>query len=408
MSAEASIPGSPVQQFEMMLRRLLGSRQWDRALEAARDWLSQDPENIEAHLGAAQALVNLHKYPAAETHIAKVLAARPNNSFAFRLASIVFFHQHKSGKAEEYIQRAIELQPNDPNNWYQLALMRFRQNLFPAAEQHARRALELQPDNANTINLIAICQRGNPRGQYEQYLKALEIDPENGVVHTNLGGYYLNTTRDYPAAEASFRRALQLDPTNELAQKNLFAVLRLRDPLYRVLTWPRTLLRGASWARRDRGMAVRIALLLLWLALGRYILVLIAVWLMLLLPLVKVYEYLTLSDIRAAAGVVGARRGGWAGFHRWPLAARLGIFAFLVLCFWGGLFWLYEGGILPAEWIIGAAGLTLLAWYVVMLSGWWKRSRTRAAAKRAEKKFHKKARAAQQDQRQRPAAPDPY
>jgi len=389
MSNNAGIPGSPAQQFGTMLRRLLESRQWDRALEVAREWLSQDPENPDAHLAAGHALVNLQQYPAAEVHVAKALAARPNHGFALRLASIACFHQQKMAKADEHIQRAIELQPNDPMHWYQLALMRYRQGLLEAAEKHAKRALELQPENADTINLIAICQRGNPRGQLAQYLRALEIDPENGVVHTNLGAYYLNSAHDHAAAEASFRRALQCDPTNRAAQQNLFAVLRLRDPMYRVLTWPRALLRRASWGGRDRTAMARIALLLLWLILGRYFMALFAIWLMLVWPVVKAYETLTVGDIRAKAGVAGARRGGWQGFHRWPLAARLAIFALLVLSFWGGLFWLYERGVLPPEWIIGVAVVALVAWYGQALPGWWKRRRTRAAANRAEKKFRR-------------------
>jgi Flp pilus assembly protein TadD len=375
----------------MMLRRLLDSRQWERALEVSRDWLSQDPESPDAHLAAAQALVNLRQYPAAEVHLAKGLAARPNNGFALRLASIACFNQQKTVAADEHIRRAIELQPNDAMHWYQLALMRYRQGSLQAAEAHARRSLELHPENADTINLIAICQRGNPAGQYAQYLRALEIDPENSTVHTNLGGYYLNSARDYAAAEASFRRALQCDPTNETAQQNLFAVLRLRDPVYRALTWPRRLLRRASWARGDRTAMVRIALLVLWLCMGRYFMVVFVVWLLLVWPLVKAYEYLTLSDIRAKAGVVGARRGGWGGFHRWPLAARLAIFGMLVLCFWGGLFWLYESRVLPQEWIIGVAVLTLVAWYGQWIPGWWRRARNRRAAKRAEKKFQKRS-----------------
>lgn len=394
MSTNPTMPGNPAQQFGTILRRLTESRQWDRALEVARDWLSQDPENIEAHLGAAQSLINLKQYAAAQTHLGKVLAARPNYAFVFRLASIAAFHLNKTDKADEYIRRAIELQPNDAMNWYHMALMRYRQGLPEAAEKHAKRALELQPENADTINLIAICQRNNPQGQMDQYRRALEIDPQNAIVHMNIGVYYLNTAHDYAAAEAAFRRSLEIDPTDRTAQKNLFAVLRLRDPLYRVLTWPRTLLWRASWARRDRSAVVKIALLLLWLTIGRYFLVLIAVWLLLVWPLVKAYEYLTVSDIRAKAGMAGARRAKWRELHRWPVGARLGIFGLLVVCFWGGLFWLYESRVLPPEWIILAAVAALLAWYFHRIPAWWKRNRSRAAGLRAEKRYARQAKKA--------------
>ncbi len=391
MSGDASMPGTAAQRFGAILRRLIDSRQWDRALEIAREWLAEEPENPEPHLAAAQALINLSQYPAAEVHAKKVLALRPNNAFALRLASIACFRQDKMDEAQKHIGRAIELQPGDPMHWYQLALMRYQQGLLDAAEKYAKRALELEPGNANTINLVALCHRGNPQGQRDQYLRALEIDPENSAVHTNLGAYYMNSERNYEAAEASFRRALQSNPMNDLAQRNLFAVLRLRDPVYRVLTLPRTLLYGASWSRRDRRGLVRIALLLLWISAGRYFLMVFAVWLMLVWPLVKAYEYLTLSDIRARAGVIGARHGGWKGFHRWPLPARLGIFGLLMLCFWGGLYWMYETGAMPGGLIITVVILTLLVWYGVIFCRWLKRNRRRAAAVRAEKSFQRQS-----------------
>jgi tetratricopeptide (TPR) repeat protein len=402
MNTDAGIPGNPAQQFGILLRRLIDGRQWDRALEVAREWLSQDPENAEAHLAAGQALVNLGKYAPAQVHMAKVLAARPNHVFALRLASIASANQQKMAEADEYIRRAIELHPNDAMNWYQLALMRYRQGSLKVAEEHARKALELQPENADTINLIANCQRGNPSGQLQQYLRALEINPESSIVHNNLGTYYLNAANDLPAAEACYRRALQCDPANEMAQRNLFLVLRSRDPVYRVLNWPRTLIGQFSWGRRDRTMIARIGLLILWFSIGRYFLLVFAAWLMLVWPLVKAYEYLTLGDIRAKAGIVGARRGGWKGFHRWPVTARLAIFAALVMAFWGGLFWLYEASILPPAWIVGVGIVALVAWYAQLIPGWWKRTMSRAAANRGEKKFRRAAAKAKAQ-----GAPDP-
>jgi tetratricopeptide (TPR) repeat protein len=388
------MPGTPAQQYQMMLQRFIGSRQWDRALEVARDWLAQEPDNTEAHLAAGQALVNMKQFAAAQRHIEKVIAARPNMSFAFRLASIASQNLHKANEAEEYIQRAIELSPMDAMNWYQLALMRYRQGALQSAENHARRALALQPDSADTINLIAICQRGNPETQYNQYLKALELDPENAVVHGNIGVYHLGK-KDYVRAEACFRRALQLDPTNQVAQRNLFETLRQRDPVYRVMTWPRRLLYGASWLRRDRAMAARVGLLLLWLAAGQAFFWALAGWLLLVLPLVKAYEWMTISDLKSRAGVVGARRGGLFGFHRWPLMARLGLFGALVAAFWGGVYVLWADKVLDLDQIVIVGVTAILGLYASRLFRWVSARQRRAAASRAERKFQKKAAARQ-------------
>ncbi|HEX4085725.1 MAG TPA: tetratricopeptide repeat protein [Chthoniobacteraceae bacterium] len=370
-----------------MLRRLLGGQQWERALEVARQWLAQDPGNAEAHFAAAQALTNLNRPADARVHIDKVLAVLPNHSFAHRLAAIIYFRQGKVAEAEEKIQRAIQLAPDSAMNWYQLGLMRYHHGALDAAERHARHALEFAPDNADIINLIAICQKGNPVAQRVQYHRALEYDPENATVHSNLGYLYLSSDKNYAAAEESFRRALQIDPANDFAQRGLFLTLRQRDPVYRALTLPRIIIYKSSWSRGGLTVVLRIALVVVWLALGRFILLLFAAWLLLMWPLVKAYEYLTLSDIRARAGIVGARRGGWKNLHRWPLPVRLATFGLLILCFWGGLFALYAYHIVPEEWLIGVAVLVLVLWYAATYSRLFKRARRRAAARKAERKF---------------------
>ena len=60
-------------------------------------------------------------------------------------------------------------------------------------------------------------------------------------------------------------------------------------------------------------------------------------WGLFVWPLVKVYERLTVGDIRARAGEIGAQRGRWFGYRRWPVYIRLGIFAVLLVVFWGGV-----------------------------------------------------------------------
>jgi hypothetical protein len=60
-------------------------------------------------------------------------------------------------------------------------------------------------------------------------------------------------------------------------------------------------------------------------------------WLILVWPLVKTYEYLTLGDLKKKAGEIGAQRGGFLGFRRWPLRARLAIFGLVLVGFWTAL-----------------------------------------------------------------------
>ena len=76
--------GRNVPNYRILIERFNSSRQWERTLETAREWLSVEPENSEAHMAAGQALVYLDRHSEAERHIAIVLATQPDNDIAHR------------------------------------------------------------------------------------------------------------------------------------------------------------------------------------------------------------------------------------------------------------------------------------------------------------------------------------
>lgn len=391
MSPDAltSTSDSPAGRYATLLWRLTSSGQWERALEVARDWLGEDPNDARAHLAAGQALIHLQKYPEAKDHLEKALAGDPRANFAHRLLSIACYHLREYHLADEHIQQAISLEPNDPTNWYHLAYMRYRAGSLETAAKHARRALMLAPNDANTLNLLTLCEGHRGPELLARYERALELDPANESIHNNIGTYYLDVEGDLPAAEACFRRALSFDPSNKTAQQNLFVVLRRRDVLYRLLQSPRTLVDRLSWGNSRYGKWSRVALLGLWLALGKFFVGILVFWLLLIFPLVKIYEYLTLGDIRAQAGVPGARRGGPFGFYGWPLRTRFSIFAVLCVLFWGTVIFLARDH-LTANLVLVLVGVAT-AWFVgVFVWRSLRQSYRNGTVRRAEKRLNRK------------------
>jgi Flp pilus assembly protein TadD len=332
--------------YRMLISRFSGSGQWDRTLETAREWLASDPANSRAHLAAGQALLNLKRYPEAEPHLRQALAAEPGNSTAHRFISIAHFHNRHFKEADEAIQKAISLAPHDHYNWYQLAWMFYRNGDKASAAKYAEKARALDPLDADVINLLALCTPDDPASagrQLRQYERALALDPENADAHNNIGAYHLNVTRDYAAAEASFRRSLFFNPASKTARKNLFLTIKHRDSVYRLLSLPRDLLlrcfRFMSQTRR-RNIGLYIVMLPLWIFGVRFVLGGLILWCLLIWPMVKVYEFLTVGDIRARAGEIGSRRGGFLGYRKWPVRVRLSIFAGCLVSFWALVAWL--------------------------------------------------------------------
>lgn len=368
--------------FSLLVSRFLDSHQWERALEAACEWLARSPENHSAQMAAAQALLNLERHDEAERHIISALQSNPEDNVACRFLSIVYFHKQNFKKADELIHKAISLDPHDAWHWYHLARMRYEQNAIQLAKTYVKKAQELRPNNAIIANLLGLCENeaaaGGAERQLKHYLRALELDPENALIHNNLGAYYINVEHNFANAEACFRRALFFDPSKPMFRKNLFLTLKHRDRFYRMLQAPR------NWAangwdllhRTRRNSLLFILSLPLWILGARFFFGLLVLWFMFVWPLQKVYEFLTVGDIRAKAGEIGARRGGILNYRSWPLLVRFAIFAPALIPFWGGVAWLARSGGSDT-----ALGLTVL---VVLPGLLWNPTRRMIANYRAK------------------------
>ena len=327
---------------QMLLTRFMASGQWERALDTARNWLAEEPENPRAHRCAGQALVNLDREREAEAHIAQALAANPHDAFAYRLMTIVHYRLKRFREADASIHRAIELDPQDSANWHQLALMCYWQGDRKNGLKWVTKARELNPNSSEILNLYALCSEDD--GENERLLSAaLAANPENAYAHNNLGVHYLKTEKDYAKAEACFRQALTINPTLKVARKNLFIAIKHRDRIYRLLRSPLDLLfsfRRAMLGDGTRRMGAVIVGFAAWFFLARFFVIGLAFWFGLFWPMTKFYEFVVIGDLRQMAGEVGATRGGIFGYRRWPVRVRLALFAISLVAFWTAVYFL--------------------------------------------------------------------
>jgi Flp pilus assembly protein TadD len=332
-----------VANYRNLITRFASSGQWERALKTAREWLSVEPENSDAHYAAGRALVVLNRHAEAERNVNRVLAARPGHGPSHRLIADIHFAAGRFKTAEESIRKAISLDPTDAIAWYELARICYEQGDESSAKEYAVKASELSPRNPDIMNLIAACEpvdSSTVGRKLARHREALELDPTHAATHENLGICHLHYTGDYQGAEESFRRALFFDPACKTAHSNLFLTLKNRDRVYRALHAPKdsVLKFFASGSIPRINVFLDLLLLPIWLLIFSFAL---AFWSLLFWPLLKAYEYLTIGDIRSSAGEVAATRGGFLGYRRLSLKIRLAIFAVLLGTFWGGAVWLF-------------------------------------------------------------------
>ncbi|MGH7980505.1 MAG: tetratricopeptide repeat protein [Limisphaerales bacterium] len=380
--------------YGILTQRFISAGQWDRSLTTALEWLGKSPENLRAHRAAAQSLINLERTEEAEKHLEKILAGNPNDGYAHRLMAIVYFKAGRFRSADESIRKAISLNPTDAYHWHQLAHMSYRQGDLATARTSVAKAREFNPRDANILNLAILCDSTSAgTSKIQQFEEALALDPENANIYNNIGAQYLDKVRNYGKAEEYFRRALFFEPSSKIFRKNLFITVKKRDLMYRILCTPKDWLFAVCnfFVRaRKKSILLYILLIPLWLLAFRFILGGLALWFALVWPLTKVYEYLTIGDIRARAGELGVRRGGFLGYRKWPLKLRLSIFAFLLISFWGGVASLFMGKNPLADKQVGQAILgTILFLGMVAFLGYYLKLKimrgigARAARKRA-------------------------
>jgi serine/threonine-protein kinase len=124
---------------------------------------------------------------------------------------------------QEY-QKALDMNPRDADAIMSVAGIYERLNRIPEAEANYKRAIALRPDYWNGYVALALFYGRQKRvdDAIAQLKRVIEITPDNATAYSNLGAEYmaLPDNQGYPAAEAAFKKSLQIVP-NYAAYSNL-------------------------------------------------------------------------------------------------------------------------------------------------------------------------------------------
>lgn len=169
-------------------------------IERLRALLAEDPHDLEVlgRLGDAQ--LADHDPDGALVTASAAIALAPDRHLPHRQASIACSRRGRHREAIAYAEEAVRLAPTEPSAFVALAraLLRAKRDL-----ERARRAA----------------------------VRAIVITPEESEPHL-VFGMVSTAEGEHTAAEAAFRRALQLDPGN-IAARNELARLELRRAIQR-------------------------------------------------------------------------------------------------------------------------------------------------------------------------------
>ena len=204
------------------------------ALDAVGQILAGKPDNAEALRLAALCLSAVGRQDEAVATARAAVAADPDSEHGRRVLS----HMHyKRGEFRLAANIALEATRLSPNEWRgHMLLARCVCHFDPArAVAPAERSRLLGPDSPDTHFACALAYQalGRTEDARSAYLKVLELNPQHAMALNNLAVLDRSAHR-WNRALQGFRRALSSDPHQDLARRNIESILLSR--IWR-LTW---------------------------------------------------------------------------------------------------------------------------------------------------------------------------
>ena len=145
----------------------------EHALEAARQWVELEPDNVDAREVVTAFYIRSGQYDEAQRQLEALLAIndKENNGNAFMLIAGLLGRQQDKQAALEVMQRLVDSRPDDPNALVALSHLAVRAGVLDQAEQAIKRVVELEPDRVDAnIQLARILSM---RGKSDEALKLL-------------------------------------------------------------------------------------------------------------------------------------------------------------------------------------------------------------------------------------------
>lgn len=200
---------------------LFGSGDKTAALAAAEKAAGAAPNAREAHQLVGRFLVDLDRFPAAESALTRAIAISPT-AVALKDRGYARLEQKKLDQALADYEEAARLDPKWADPHYGMSLV-YRDKGDPARRIAALdRATELAPDwhQPYLSRGLALEELGQLRDAIVQYSKAADRDPANSAPWTNAASVAIRIA-DYDMAKTFATEAVKREPGSATAQNNL-------------------------------------------------------------------------------------------------------------------------------------------------------------------------------------------
>jgi tetratricopeptide (TPR) repeat protein len=199
----------------------------EQALAAYERIPADDPTWLRAQIGRASALQALERHDAAAEALRAAAAARPRNADAHLALADLLRRREQWAASAEAATRGLEIEReagrDDWTIYYQRGIAYERDGQWDKAEADFLKALEMEPDQPLVLNYLGyswVEQRKNLDEARAMIEKAVELRPEDGYITDSLG-WVLYRLGDYEGAVEWLERAVELEPTEAVINDHL-------------------------------------------------------------------------------------------------------------------------------------------------------------------------------------------
>jgi tetratricopeptide (TPR) repeat protein len=178
----------------LMVELLCGGGRYREAVVQSAECLKQLPQRPDAHCLHVYALIKARDWQQAELKMKEALELFPASITVYEQATALAFECKRRSEVLKYAERCRELEPNDTRflQWHATALMAL--NRMDEADRVLDEGLSFKKDLDSThVNkgLIALA-RGEIASSISHLNKALEINPSSQIARTNLSAAIKN------------------------------------------------------------------------------------------------------------------------------------------------------------------------------------------------------------------------
>ena len=197
----------------------------ENALSEAKAALALNADNAEAHKNAGLALQDEQKFDGAISEFKQALRIKPDYAVVHYDLGILFYNQHVYDDAIVEFKKAITLDPSDAATHYNLGNAYNQKGDKNTAILEFREAKRLDPnDPLARQNLGSLLMGQNPREAVRELQELEKKFPDFEMCHVCLGKG-LAWTGDIAGAEAEYRTAAKLDPSDPETHTGLGKIL---------------------------------------------------------------------------------------------------------------------------------------------------------------------------------------